>query len=78
MTVTVDTVLNLAMVLPPDKRLSLACTLIESVEANDAPSPDAAWDVEIRDRIARYDAGGSTGIAAADLFGSLRQIAPAK
>jgi Putative addiction module component len=78
MTMTMDSLSHLALVLPPAQRLILACSLIESVESDDAPSPEAAWDTEIRDRIARFDRGETTGIPASDLFRRLREIAPAR
>jgi putative addiction module component (TIGR02574 family) len=76
MSMTIDAISNQALILPPAQRLSLACALIESVESDDAPSPDAAWDAEIRDRIARFDRGETTGIPASDVFRKLREIAP--
>jgi len=78
MTMTMDSLAHHALDLPPAQRLILACSLIESVESTDAPSPDAAWDTEIRDRIARFDRGETTGIPAADVFRKLREIAPAR
>ncbi|MES2598427.1 MAG: addiction module protein [Verrucomicrobiota bacterium] len=78
MSMTIEALSHEALVLPPAQRLSLACTLIESVEADDTPSPDAAWDAEIRDRIARYDRGETLSIPAADVFRKLREIAPAR
>lgn len=78
MTVTMDSLSRQALVLPPAQRLILACSLIESVESDDAPCPDAAWDTEIRDRIARFDRGETKGIAAADVFRKLREIAPGR
>lgn len=67
-----------AMALSPDKRLQLACALIESVESEDAPNPEAAWDAEIRERISRYDEGQTKGIPASEVFRKLREIAPGK
>jgi putative addiction module component (TIGR02574 family) len=74
---TMDAISHQALVLTPAQRLSLARTLIESVESEDAPSPEAAWDSEIRDRIARFDRGETAGIPASDVFRKLRAIAPA-
>ena len=78
MTKTMDALSRQALVLPPAERLSLACALIESVEASDAPNPDLAWENEIRERIARFDSGETVGIPAADVFRKLREIAPAR
>ena len=78
MNMTMDTLAHHALILPPAQRLILACSLIESVESDDAPSPDAAWDSEIRDRIARFDRGETSGVPASDVFRKLRAIAPAR
>jgi putative addiction module component (TIGR02574 family) len=75
---TADTLSQEAMALAPDKRLKLACALIESVEADDSPSPDSAWDTEIRERISRYDRGETSSVPASEVFCKLREIAPAK
>jgi hypothetical protein len=57
MAVTFDTLSDQALDLPPEQRMKLARNLIESVETENAPSPDAAWEAEIRGRIAQFDAG---------------------
>lgn len=41
-----------------------------------APGADAAWDAEIANRIARFDAGESQTVAASEVFTRLRAIAP--
>ena len=78
MTLTVDAISQHAMILPPAQRMDLAKSLLESVEGDDAPCPDAAWDAEIRSRMERYDAGESASIPAADVFRRLREIAPVR
>jgi len=75
---TATTLSKEAMALSPDKRLQLACALIESVESEDAPNPSAAWDAEIRERISRYDNGEGKSIPASEVFRKLREIAPGK
>ena len=75
MPATLETLAQDALVLPPDQRLTLACQLLASVEPDPEPGADAAWETEIVQRIARFDAGEST-IPAATVFASLRQIAP--
>ncbi len=75
---TATTLSKEAMALAPDKRLQLACALIESVESEDAPNPGAAWDTEIRERISRYDNGETKSIPASEVFRHLREIAPGK
>ena len=78
MTTAMKSLSHDAMRLSPDERLQLACSLIESVESEDAPSPGAAWEEEIRGRIERYDNGETSGIPASEVFRELREIAPAK
>jgi hypothetical protein len=75
MAVTFETLSDQALDLPPEQRMKLARTLIESVETEDAPSTDAAWEVEIRERIAPFDLGEVVGIPASELFRKLREIA---
>ena len=65
-----------ALVLPPDQRMTLAYRLLASVEPEPEPGADAAWEAEIQHRIARFDAGESNPIPAAEVFASLREIAP--
>ena len=78
MVTTFDTISHQALVLPPAQRMSLARSLIESVESEDSPSPEVAWEAEIQARLARYHAGESTSIPAAEVFRKLREIAPAR
>jgi putative addiction module component (TIGR02574 family) len=63
-----------ALVLPPDQRLALARRLLDSVDLDPAPGAAAAWEAEIASRIARFDAGESRAIPAAEVFARLRQI----
>lgn len=78
MAATFDTLSDQALDLPPAQRMILARTLIESVEMEDSPSPDAVWDTEIRQRIAQFDSGEVVGIPASEVFRRLREIAPAR
>ncbi len=65
-----------ALVLPPDQRIALAYRLLVSVEPEPEPGAEAAWDAEIVQRIARFDAGKSKPVPSAEVFARLRQIAP--
>ena len=47
-----------------------------SIESDPEPSVDAAWDAEIANRIARFDAGESQTVPASEVFSRLRAIAP--
>ena len=65
-----------ALVLPPDQRMALAYRLLLSVDADPEPGAEAAWDAEISRRVARFDAGESHPVSAAEVFGRLRNLAP--
>ena len=68
---SVETIIAEAIQLPPDQRLTLAHRILSSVEPAGSPENDVAWDKEIRERIARYDAGGVRSIPASEVFGEL-------
>jgi len=78
MPATLDGLTHDALVLPPDQRISLAYRLIVGVESDPEPGADGAWDAEIANRIARFDAGESETVAASEVFARLRKIAPGK
>lgn len=78
MTVTLDSISGQALELAPAQRLNLARTLIESVDGTEDSSPEAAWESEIRDRLARHQAGDGVSVPAADVFRRLREIAPSR
>jgi len=78
MPATLDALSHDALVLPPDQRVSLAYRLLVSVEPDPEPGADAAWDAEIANRIARFDAGESRTIPASEVFARLRKITPGK
>ena len=78
MPATLDALSRDALVLPPDQRIALAYRLLESVETDPEPGADAAWEAEISERIARFDAGGVQPVPAAEVFAKLREIAPKK
>lgn len=74
---SVDTIVAEAVQLPPDQRLTLAHKILSSIEPERSTEIDAAWDHEIRDRIARYDAGGVQCIPATEVFAELdRRLRP--
>jgi putative addiction module component (TIGR02574 family) len=78
MPASLDALSEEALVLPPDQRLVLARRLLDSVDLDPEPGAEAAWEAEIARRIARFDAGESQPIPAADLFARLREIAPGR
>jgi len=76
MPATLDALSLDALVLPPDQRVSLAYRLLVSVEPDPEPGADSTWDVEIANRIARFDAGESQTVPASEVFSRLCKIAP--
>jgi DUF1009 family protein len=55
--------------------MALAYCLLVSVEPEPEPGADAAWEAEIAQRIARFDAGQSQTVSASEVFARLREIA---
>lgn len=78
MPATLDALSQDALVLPPDQRVTLAYRLLASVEPDAEPGADAGWEAEIARRIARFDAGESQAVPAAEVFARLREIAPGR
>ncbi len=68
MSEAVDKIVAEAVGLPADQRLTLAHRILTSVEPEESSETDAAWDKEIRERIARYDAGEVRSIPAVEVF----------
>jgi hypothetical protein len=56
-----------ALPLPKDQRFTLAHRILSSVE----PEVEGAWDVEIRERLKRYDAGQMVGVPGREVFAEL-------
>ena len=76
MPATLEAISQDALVLPADQRVALAYRLLVSVEPDPEPGAEAAWEQEIANRVARFDAGESKPISAEEVFASLREIAP--
>jgi len=76
MPATLDDVTRDALILPADQRLALARQLLDSVDLEPEPGAEAAWEMEIARRIARFKSGESKPIPAGEVFARLRQIAP--
>jgi putative addiction module component (TIGR02574 family) len=68
---SIETIASEAMQLPEDQRLTLANRILESVEPAVDPGLEHAWDMEIRERIRRFDAGQSAGIPLSEVFAEL-------
>ncbi|MCP5521794.1 MAG: addiction module protein [Verrucomicrobiales bacterium] len=67
----VEMIVAEAVQLPPDHRLTVAHRILRSVEPEPSTEVEAAWDSEIRERIARYDAGEVHGVPASEVFAEL-------
>ena len=73
MSATMESVMQDALVLPPDQRLMLADMLWSSVEEVPDPDAEAAWHEEILARIECYDAGLIEAIPGEEVFAELRR-----
>ena len=62
-----------ARALPPQERVQLAEELLATVHEVDEEA-EAAWDAEIRRRIAEIDSGAAKLIAAEDVFDEVRRL----
>lgn len=68
---SVDQLLQDAGQLPQDQRLTLVHRLLLADEPAPSAAVDAAWDVVIRERVARYDQGGARSRPASEVFARL-------
>ena len=62
-----------ALALPPEERVWLAEELLATVQEVDA-EVEAAWDEEIKRRIAEIDSGAAKLIPAAEVFADIRRL----
>jgi putative addiction module component (TIGR02574 family) len=77
MSTSVEAIAADAVRLPPDQRLRLAHRILSSVEPSGSGEVEAAWDVEIRRRIAAHDAGTVAAVSGAEVFAELdRRLRP--
>ena len=63
-----------ARALPPEDRARLAEELLASLHETTNPEVDAAWDQEIRRRIAEIENGTAKLIPADEVFAEIRQL----
>lgn len=68
---SVEELLSEASKLPEDQKLTLAYRLLASAEPAVSQEVEQAWDVEIRERIARYDRGETRSRPASEVFARL-------
>jgi putative addiction module component (TIGR02574 family) len=61
--------------LPPEERARLAESLLESLQQEGVAEVEAAWDKEIRARVAAYRRGEEKAIDGESVLADLRQIA---
>ena len=73
MTTLVDELSQRALELPPEERVRLAERLLATVHEVDA-EVDAAWDEEIKRRLAEIDNGTVKLIPAEEVFAEVRRI----
>ncbi len=68
---TINQILQDAIHLPEDQRLTLANRLLMLSEPYASEDVRSAWDTEIKDRIARYDRGEINSRPANEVFSDL-------
>ena len=69
--INLDTIASEALQLPEDQRLALASRMLSSVEPASNPEAEVVWDMEVRERMRRYDAGETQSIPAVRVFEEL-------
>jgi putative addiction module component (TIGR02574 family) len=69
----VDELSRKARALPPEERVRLAEELLATVQEVD-PEVEAAWDEEIKRRIAEIDSGKAKLIPAEEVFAEVRRL----
>ena len=74
MTHLLDELSQKAQALALEERAELAQILLESVEKETDPEVQAAWDVEIASRIARFERGEAKLIPASEVFEAARRL----
>jgi putative addiction module component (TIGR02574 family) len=69
----IDELSRKARALAPEERVRLAEELLATVQEVD-PEVEAAWDAEIKRRIAEIDSGTATLIPAEEVFAEVRRL----
>jgi putative addiction module component (TIGR02574 family) len=69
-----DELSKMAQTLTLEERAQIAEVMLESVERERGPAVQAAWEVEIADRIAMYERGEAKPIPADDVFAAARRL----
>lgn len=73
MSTLVEELSQKAQALTPQERVQLAEELLATVQASDS-EVEAAWDEEIRRRVAEIDSGTAKLVPAEEVFAELRRI----
>ena len=68
---SINQILQDAILLPEDQRLTLANRILMLNEPNASEDVSSAWDTTIKDRIARYDRGEINSRSACEVFADL-------
>jgi len=68
---SINQILQEAIRLPEDQRLTLVNRILMLSEPNTSDDISHAWDVEIRDRIVRYDKGETRSRLASEVFSDI-------
>jgi hypothetical protein len=68
---SLENIASEALLLPKDQRFTLAHRILASVEPERDAEVEAAWDLEIRGRIGRYDAGRTVAVSGREVFAEL-------
>jgi hypothetical protein len=70
---SIEAIASEAMLLPRDQRFTLAHRILVSMEPAEDSGVEMAWEIEIKDRIRRYDEGRVVGISGTAVFAELDQ-----
>ena len=68
---SLENIASEALLLPKDQRFTLAHRILASVEPERDANVEGAWDLEIRERIRRYDAGQTAPVSGQAVFAEL-------
>ena len=68
---SLEAIASEALLISKDQRFTLAHRILSSIEPDRTGEAEAAWDMEIRERIKKYDAGLTSGIPGQEVFSEL-------
>ncbi len=71
---TADILLHDVLALPTKKRAEIALRIMESLDGDPAQDVEAAWAVEVRDRVEGLRAGTASTRPAAEVFSDAREM----